>query len=1187
MKVCQTPPRLLLTALVTAMGTCLGPPVPGVVYEMGSEFHSVTTEIATRHVQWARPLNSGKLRMLVVAPRFAHRETAELMQRLDCECDVVMPHSYKELGTNTSIMGFRESDVLEVLRAHLAKPHDLIVLGNVPWALLPKPLQYEILKQVTEGTGLLYIPYLKPKLPPLFKRLFRAERVPALLRQGIPWGAFASLVPPPENAQTPLTSTSQATVPTRKKGCPIRFCGVLKQGHCAVLRWPTGAGGFHCLTAEPKTWIEYEYNMALVVRAALWSAGREPATDVRFPVNTEDWRSVNISVTGYGPAYSASAVVRDPWGNVVQRPAVDVKQGTAKLEIADTLHGGHHFLDVLVHDRKKRAVAWASTYFDVARDAAICSVETDREYYAPGDQVRITVAFTEPPAAGAELVLLALDVYDREWARTVTPVKPDQQTVTTELRAQGMLSTFNRLRADLVQDGTVTQRAFGELYVPLRRKPDFALGVWGGGGHSWLTHQRWKLQRELGVDATIFSGDIKADIHALPYSCTKFRHGGKGDIRKPCLTDPETWEQMTAHLNKVTQDLAKADVFAYSLGDEICLDVGNTSLCRSPTCLAEFRKWLKAEYGELDRLNAEWDTRFTDWDEVLPAAHREAKSAGNLAPWLDHRMFMDSVFVGGLARARDIIHEADPDVPVGAEGLWGSTSAYGMDWVPMTRKLRFLGPYWRSRTMVESIRCFKQPGTKTTTWFGNYGEQGIDIATLRWFPWNVLINGYNGISWYAEYRAVQFGAAATALAPDYRPTQGYAAALEEIRLIRSGPATLLPQLQRRHDGIAVAYSRPSIHVWGALADEIIVALEDLGLQYDMVDCNALAPDALRRAGYRLLVLPGICVLTTEQAANIARFVNDGGAVLAILEPGVYSAHGRERETPALNDTMGCRSREREPVSKYVEVRPKDSASFKASQVMPMTIAEGTTALARFEDNTPAASLKRVGKGMAVQLAFSLSGYMGARETGSGDLPVRSFLRNVLEQLGVRPEIKLAATPPVPGLELVRFSDGKNDYVALTRQPLGVLKKRRNEPSTVALQLPAPRHVFDVKTTTAIGNIDRIKTTVRPGDSRVFALMRREEPPPSLRLTLRPVRAGTEVGIKILAPGGYLRVIRLQIQAPDGNMVRFWTQALCVETGSAETWLYIALNTAPGTYTVNATDTVTGQQAQATFEVHAE
>ena len=28
--------------------------------------------------------------------------------------------------------------------------------------------------------------------------------------------------------------------------------------------------------------------------------------------------------------------------------------------------------------------------------------------------------------------------------------------------------------------------------------------------------------------------------------------------------------------------------------------------------------------------------------------------------------------------------------------------------------------------MLECIRCFKKPGTKTTTWFGNYGEEGID-----------------------------------------------------------------------------------------------------------------------------------------------------------------------------------------------------------------------------------------------------------------------------------------------------------------------------------------------------------------------------------------------------------------------------------------------------------------------------
>jgi hypothetical protein len=52
-------------------------------------YDTMTAEIATPHVTWAKPLPGGPVRTLVVCPRWYQRETIELAQRLDLDCQTV------------------------------------------------------------------------------------------------------------------------------------------------------------------------------------------------------------------------------------------------------------------------------------------------------------------------------------------------------------------------------------------------------------------------------------------------------------------------------------------------------------------------------------------------------------------------------------------------------------------------------------------------------------------------------------------------------------------------------------------------------------------------------------------------------------------------------------------------------------------------------------------------------------------------------------------------------------------------------------------------------------------------------------------------------------------------------------------------------------------------------------------
>ena len=108
---------------------------------------------------------------------------------------------------------------------------------------------------------------------------------------------------------------------------------------------------------------------------------------------------------------------------------------------------------------------------------------------------------------------------------------------------------------------------------------------------------------------------------------------------------------------------------------------------------------------------------------------------------------------------------------------------------------------------------------------------------------------------------------------------------------RSGAATLLLRLERENDGIGVLYSRPSLHINRGDVGELLIALEEIGFQYDMIASEQLSAERLRSGGYRVLVLPDACALSDEEAAAIAGFARGGGSILAVLPPGVYDAHG--------------------------------------------------------------------------------------------------------------------------------------------------------------------------------------------------------------------------------------------------------------------------------------------------------
>ncbi len=83
----------------------------------------LTGNYVSPHIKWAKPLYGGKLRVLVMAPTWTHRETVELAQRLSIDYTPWMCQSFTEAtrtaGADQADSPFRPRPMLSI--AHSTK----------------------------------------------------------------------------------------------------------------------------------------------------------------------------------------------------------------------------------------------------------------------------------------------------------------------------------------------------------------------------------------------------------------------------------------------------------------------------------------------------------------------------------------------------------------------------------------------------------------------------------------------------------------------------------------------------------------------------------------------------------------------------------------------------------------------------------------------------------------------------------------------------------------------------------------------------------------------------------------------------------------------------------------------------------------------------------------------------------
>jgi hypothetical protein len=585
-------------------------------------------------------------------------------------------------------------------------------------------------------------------------------------------------------------------------------------------------------------------------------------------------------------------------------------------------------------------------------------------------------------------------------------------------------------------------------------------------------------------------------------------------VRDYCLDDPAWRDSARGQMQHVVGKNMTNNPLAYDIRDELSVTFSANPFDYdfSPLALAKFREWLRSEYHDLDRLNAEWETQFRSWDEVKPfstdqiknrmasgdalprghpdwqavealkfdpASAQQSPTRWNFAPWADFRTFQDISLARALADLRQAAHAIDPRTPVGIEGTQMPDAFGGYDLWRLAGALDWVEAYdiGNAREIFGSF----MPGKPIlTTVFES------DTAHARRRLWHLLLEGDRGcIVWWSE-DSIDWKSA------DYSLTAKARALTPALTEMTAPLARLFLRAERVRDPIFIHYSQPSIQVDWLLESTVdgstwlrrfssfesennrqmrvrdgwLKAFQDAGFSPQFISSAELEAGRLKGLTNAALVLPASHALSDREAAEISGFLAPREMTKAYTHavfcdgvPGAFDGHGKLRKPAALEGYF------------------------------PISAAPTSTFVAQFNGTSATA-----GPG-------DIARYAADRVSSGGTSQWPDWLR--LQFFTLRQEITL---PPGARVRIHRFRADRSELIAFERnidyQMSEDLKQAGGnealeKPIGLEAALPRAGHIYDLRAQKYLGKTDRIRFTLDPWEPSLFAITEQIVPEDSI------------------------------------------------------------------------------------------
>ena len=832
---------------------------------------------------------------------------------------------------------------------------------------------------------------------------------------------------------------------------------------------------------------------------------------------------------------------------------------------------------------------WAVATFELAGEDSWVTPAFER-----GEPVRGILHFAEPiRAEGAWVTVRVSDSFGRLLVDKKLAVPPSDEPVTQmplEIDVPAVLGQRHTVNLVIQQADRTTQATSRDLlYRPPATWDDYICTIWhrhnakripylqnmylsgtqwsGNSSHlpQHFIDRNYRYYVESGADWIFAAYHIWMPDKPKTYYFKQAREAFKKDRtdlrvleRNPCLADHVVQDQIRWKFTHEARMHRDTRPLFYTVADEP--GIGNQAapfdFCFAPQSREAFRQWLKQRYADLAELNAQWGSSFADWNEVRGATTDEifARQDDNFSAWCDFKDFMDSQLIDNYALAKQYMSKHDPDGRIGMGGAQGPAAVGGWDFWKLCEVFDVLEAYYIGNN-YELMRSFNPDLIPFHCSFGKDNPE-------KHLIWYLFIHGDRGLlvwddnSQYVD-DAGQYSERAKQAKPIYEELTG-------------GIGKLRIASRRVDDPIALYHSQANLRVhwvlevrpagekwvernswhertdsrYFRLRESWVKLIEDNGLQYRFlcpaqVVAGELKPyDPATGEGFKVLILPEILAMSASEVGAIRRFVEAGGAVLADRRLAEFDEHGKRVEAGRLADL--------------------------------------------FDDES----------GRAIMLDRDMIVYYHQRLYPQQEEELKSLVGNHLRRLlgndRVTPQVVDASSQPVTGVETTVWHNGEVDLIALHRNPqlrineLGPQEYKSNEkfetPVTLTLTRADEASWYDLRANRPAGQGTEISVVLQPFEPVILAAFGQQPKSPTVavkgnRITIEPAQP-----CSMDSPTYHLAFV-----GPDGNeRLVYRSNFTCgPQGGSLE--LPLALNDAPGRWTLRVRDVATGREQEVAFD----
>lgn len=423
-------------------------------------------------------------------------------------------------------------------------------------------------------------------------------------------------------------------------------------------------------------------------------------------------------------------------------------------------------------------------------------------------------------------------------------------------------------------------------------------------------------------------------------------------------------------------------------------EIGHGFMSYSEADRQRFIGWLRKRYADLETLNRAWATqrwsrRIGEWDEIqLPYGD----GPGPPERYLDLRRFWSDATI-------DLIEELDrirarhmPGTPA-ISNLWPTSGRRGFDYPSSYRRYADHGAmgYYAADPISGAHETMLMRGALGPPfWFnefqaGGAGHYGTRDRSRMWAYFGLLNGGQGFLAWtFNSHRGGEeqafFGLVDHDNTPSWKLDEWATIASEFSRLGTMGfPRKLDPQ-------VAIAYSFEA-DVASAPRSPASTVRQYITTPYMEQQRHAFAPlynDNIDTAvvdiahedlgRYKLVVIPGLYLMSEAAAANIRQYVEGGGTVIMTAYSAKVDETNQWFDEPLpgrLADVFGVRTNEfnRTPFALKGNINGAQfTATINFYEVLVPSTATVLGRIANVDGTPPAATLNKFGRGRAIYVA---------------------------------------------------------------------------------------------------------------------------------------------------------------------------------------------------------------------------